>query len=90
MTKRKNDWTADMGRRSTLEGEQVYCLTADEGHRWIHVYDQFPSAVRKHMASSTFNLCPACVEIMAKAQTRRPSVDTYFAVIAEIEKKIRS
>jgi hypothetical protein len=88
MTKRKTDWTPNMGQRSTLEGEQVLCLTSDEGHVWIHYYDQLPRAVRQRLASSVFNICPACLDIEVRVRARRPSVDAYFAVIADIERKL--
>lgn len=89
MTKRKTDWTPGMTQRASLEGEQVYCLTSDEGHLWIHCYDELPKAVRQRLASSPFNICPACLVIAVKARARNPTTTAYFGMIAEIEKKLR-
>jgi hypothetical protein len=90
MAKRKNDWTPNMAQRADLEGRQVACLTSDEGHVWIHYYDRLPSAVRKRLAASSFNICPACLDIEVRAQVRRPDVNAYFAVIAQIERKLKT
>jgi hypothetical protein len=35
MIKRKADWTPTMEQRAGLEGRQVKCLIASEGHLWI-------------------------------------------------------
>ena len=92
MTKRKADWTPNMEARSDLEGRQVKCLTSDAGHVWIHYYDRLPRVVRQRLASSPFNICAACLDIEVRAQSRKtnPTAATYFALIAEIERKLRS
>ena len=91
MTKRKTDWTPTMAQRADLDGRQVKCLIASEGHLWMEgYYDEFPKAVRKRLAVSPFNICAACLEIEVRARTRRPSVDAYFAVIAQIERKLKT
>src|SRR5262249_30940329 len=94
MVKRKADWTPTMEQRAALEGRQVKCLIASEGHLWMAIYfDRFPSAVRRRPAESDFNICPACMdeEVRMKADRRheaKPSIATYFAVIAAIEQRL--
>jgi hypothetical protein len=77
-----------MEQRSSLEGRQVKCLTADAGHVWMHYFDPLPPAVRRRLAESAFNICPACMDIGAHKVAARPTVATYFAVIAAIERKL--
>ena len=95
MVKRKTDWTPAMEQRAGLEGRQVKCLIASEGHLWMRDYfDRFPSIVRRRLADSTFNICPACMDEEAHTAGRqsketRPSVDTYLFVIKTIEQKLR-
>ena len=61
MVKRKTGWTPTMEQRAGLEGRQVKCLIASEGHLWMQgYYDRFPGAVRQRLAASPFNICPAC------------------------------
>lgn len=87
----KRTWTPTMeqvGR--TLEGRQVKCLTADEGHVWMRSFDRLPAVVRRRLAASDFNICPACMDIEAHAAASRPTVETYFAVIETIERKLRT
>jgi hypothetical protein len=89
----KRDWSPTM-RASSLEGKQVKCLTSDEGHVWIHCYDRLPPTVRRRLATSAFNICPACMDIEAHAAARqrkesKPSIATYFRVIDGIERKLR-
>ena len=95
MTKRKTGWTPTMEQRAGLEGRQVKCLIASAGHLWMQgYYDQLPRAVRQRLAASPFNICPACMDEeahMAAHQRKetKPSVNTYFATIAQIERKLR-
>jgi hypothetical protein len=95
VVKRKADWTPTMEQRADLEGRQVKCLIASEGHLWMRNYfDRFPSAVRRRLAESAFNICPACMdeEAHTAAQHRKetkPSVGTYFRVIEAIERKLK-
>jgi hypothetical protein len=87
------DWSPNMKQRATPEGRQVKCLIADEGHVWIHYYDQLPTAVRQRLATSVHNICPAClaiqVEETARCSKTKPTVTSYFRAIAEIERKLR-
>src|SRR5215472_12775557 len=82
-------------QRADLEGWQVKCLIASGGHLWMRNYfDRFPSVVRRRLAESAFNICPACMDIEAHAAARqrketKPSVGTYFRVIEVIEQKLR-
>ena len=94
MVKRKADWTPTMEQRSSLAGRQVKCLIADEGHVWMHYYDRLPSAVRRRLTESTFNICPACMDQEAhraahQRKETKPSIATYFRVIAAIEQKLK-
>jgi hypothetical protein len=100
MTRRRNrrqrnkgpgKWSPTMEQSGrTLEGRQVLCLTADEGHVWMDSYDQLPPDVRRRLAESRFNICPACMAIEARkvAQRRRPTVSAYLSVIAAIERML--
>jgi hypothetical protein len=86
MKKIRGGWSPTMAAR-TLEGVQVKCLTADEGHVWMGSYDRLPLAVRRRLAASDFNICPAMTG-EARTVTRHPSIATYFAVIESIERKL--
>jgi hypothetical protein len=84
-------WSPTMEQSGrTLEGRQVLCLTADEGHVWMHCYDPLPPVVRRRLAQSPFNICSACMVIEARkvAPRRRPTVATYLDVIAAIERML--
>ena len=91
----KDGWSPVMERRAGLEGRQVKCLIASEGHLWMQgYYDRFPGAVRQRLAASPFNICPACMDGEARNEARlrgekEPSIATYFATIAQIERKLR-
>ena len=95
MVKRKADWTPTMEQRADLEGRQVKCLIASEGRLWMQCYfDRFPSIVRRRLAESAFNICPACMDKEAQMAARqrketKPSVSTYFRVIEAIERKLK-
>jgi hypothetical protein len=93
MVKRKADWTPTMEQRADLEGRQVKCLIASEGRLWMQGYfDRFPSIVRRRLAESAFNICPACMDKDGAARQRKetkPSVGTYFRVIEAIERKLK-
>jgi hypothetical protein len=82
------DWAPTMEQRADLEGRQVKCLTADAGHVWMHCFDPLPPVVRRRLAESCFNICPACMVIHAHKVASRPTVETYFTVIEEIERKL--
>jgi len=89
----RSSWASGRGLRTDPDGKQVRCLTADEGHRWIHVYDRLPPPVRKRLAESPFNLCTACVDIEAynvavDRGLRRPSLRIYFDTIQAIEREL--
>jgi hypothetical protein len=94
MVKRKVDWTPTMEQRADLEGRQVKCLIASEGHLWMRNYfDRFPSVVRRRLAESAFNICAACMDIDAhqvasKRGKQKPTIAIYFAVIEAIERKL--
>jgi hypothetical protein len=93
MVKRKANWTPAMEQRAPLAGRQIKCLIASEGHLWMRSYfDRLPSAVRRRLAESAFNICPACMDEEAHRAARRrketkPSVGTYLLVIKSISSK---
>jgi hypothetical protein len=97
MTKIDPRWGPNMMRRpgSTHEAQQVRCLTGDQGSEWIHGLDNLPSPVRRRLTQSVHNICPTCVHMEACAQPavrghKRPTISTYLAVIAAIERKLAS
>jgi hypothetical protein len=85
-----------MEQPAGLEGRQVKCLIASEGHLWMRGYfDCLPPVIRHRLAESRFNICPACINEDAhrKASQRnesRPSISTYLTVIDLIERKLGS
>jgi len=47
-----------------------------------HYYDRFPGAVRRRLAASPFNICPACMDEEARREAHqrgetKPSIVTY-------------
>jgi hypothetical protein len=94
MAKVRTGWSPTMEQRAADRGaKQVKCLTLDAGHVWIHYYDRLPPPVRRRLAESAFNICPACLwgeaaRIAATRRLRQPSVAVYLAVIAEIERQL--
>lgn len=94
MVKRMANWTPTTEQRATLDGRQIKCLIASEGHLWMRDYfDWFPSVVRRRLAESAFNICPACMDKEAhtaarQRKERKPS-GTYLLVIKIIEEELR-
>ena len=85
----RRGWTPTMEQRADLNGRQVKCLIASEGHLWMRGYfDRLPPVVRRRLAESRFNICPACMDEEARMAASKPSVAVYFAVIESIEKKL--
>ena len=85
----RRGWTPRMEQRADLNGRQIKCLIASEGHLWMRDYfDELPSVVRRRLAESRFNICPACMDLEARMAAPKPSVAVYFAVIESIEKKL--
>jgi hypothetical protein len=83
------DWKPNMKR--PVADLEVRCLTNDAGHVWMHYFDPLPPAVRRRLAESRFNICPACMHLEAcklASQRNQPTVSTYFAVIEAIEQKL--
>ena len=89
----RSAWASGKGLRADPDGKQVRCLTADEGHVWMHTYDELPPSVRRRLAESPFNLCPACMAIeahnvAADRGLQRPTLRIYFDVIRAIERQL--
>jgi hypothetical protein len=85
----RRGWTPTMEQRADLNGRQVKCLIASEGHLWMRGYfDRLPPVVRRRLAESRFNICPACMDEEAHMAASKPSVAIYCAVIDTIEKKL--
>jgi hypothetical protein len=82
-------WTPTMEHRADIKGRQVKCLIATDGHRWMGSYDRLPSVVRRRLAASVFNICPACMVLDAvRIAGRMPTIAVYLAVIEAIERKL--
>jgi hypothetical protein len=85
-----------MEQKAGLDGRQVKCLIASEGHLWMRGYfDKLPSQVRARLANSVHNICPACMdedahELAARHKERKPSIATYLAAIESIEVQLKS
>jgi hypothetical protein len=78
MVKRKADWTPTMEQCADLEGRQVKCLIASEGHLWMRDYfDRFPSVNKEAHGAAR------------QRKETKPSVGTYFRVIEAIERKLK-
>ena len=89
----RSDWQSGKGLRVDPDGKQVRCLTADAGHVWLHYYDRLSPPVRRRLAESVFNLCPACVDIEARSVAasrglRRPTTSIYLDVIRAVEREL--
>jgi len=84
-----------MEQRADIDGRQVKCLIASEGHLWMRGYfDRLPSPVRRRLADSAHNICPACMSeeaarVATRGRRRRPTLSDYFAVIEAIEEKLQ-
>jgi hypothetical protein len=84
-----------MEQRADLEGRQVKCKIASEGHVWMKGYfDRLPSPVRARLAESPFNICAACMteeaeRVAARRKERKPDIAIFFAVIEWIEQQLR-
>ena len=91
----RSGWKPGMEMRSSLDGRQVKCLIASEGHVWMKRYfDRLPPAVRRRLAESDFNICPACMDEEARrvamaSGLRKPTIDIYFDVIEAIEDQLQ-
>jgi hypothetical protein len=92
-------------RAAKHEDRQVKCLIASRGHLWMRDYfDRLPLAVRRRLANSRHNICPACLvgeaagvaatrglrrpTIVAEPGLRRPTIANYLSVIEAIERKL--
>jgi hypothetical protein len=74
-------------KQNPNDEEQVYCLTADEGHVWIHTYDTLPVAVRRRLRNSPFNICAACLVafVLRKVRAKHPNWSREKLLVAGIE-----
>jgi hypothetical protein len=67
---------------------QTKCLINTEGHIWMEDYfDTLPSAVRKRLVASPFNLCPACLvtKVLRAVRHNHPNYTREKALFAAIE-----
>jgi hypothetical protein len=98
---RKEQWRdrngpRNMESRAGLEGRQVKCLIASEGHLWMRdFFDRLPTPVRQHLRDSNYNICPVCMDgdahlLAAHCNERKPSIRTYLHTITIIESKLRT
>jgi hypothetical protein len=82
-------------KSKTLEGKQVKCLIASEGHMWMKgYYDRMSPRVRSRLANSPFNICPACLngQVNANSLLSRKSRATdadYFRCIEAVEQELK-
>lgn len=79
---------------SNDEIDQVFCLTADAGHVWMHTYDTLPVSVRRRLRNSHFNGCAACLLsfVLPEMQAKHPNWSReklLFAGIEEMEAEVR-
>jgi hypothetical protein len=94
MTKIGSGWRPNMEQRADRDGRQVKCLIASAGHEWmVGYFDRLPAAVRHRLASSVFNICPACFaeeaqRVAATRHLKRPTGAIYLAVLEAIEAKL--
>jgi hypothetical protein len=74
-------------KKQNNEIDQVYCLTADQGHIWIHAYDSLPLLVRRRLRNSPFNICAACLEafVLPEVQAKHPNWSREKLLVAGIE-----
>jgi hypothetical protein len=90
----RTGWKPNMKKGTGDDAKQVKCLIASEGHLWMRgYYDKLPPEVRRRLAQSRHNICPACMtedaEAMAHARgLRRPNVAIYMAAIISIERAL--
>jgi hypothetical protein len=69
------------------EIDQVFCMTADAGHVWMHVFDTLPLPVRRRLRNSAFNLCAACLEafVLPQVLAKHPKLSREKALFAAVE-----
>jgi hypothetical protein len=88
--KRAAEWHK---QRLSVDGRmlQVACLTNSEGSEWIHYLDDLPSAVRRRLRESAYNVCPACLSIATHEATHQstPAVADYLRVLDAIEQQLK-
>ena len=86
--KQRGGWTVDM-KGPTEQGRQVLCLTSDAGWVWMSDFDRLPNVVRRRLAASHHNICPACMAIQAWGRTPgRETVSDYIKTIERIEREL--
>jgi hypothetical protein len=72
--------------KSPNDTRQVFCLVNAEGHVYMKsFFDRLPLVVRQRLATSEFNICPACLKLYARKRT----IAGYFAKIEEFERMLR-
>jgi hypothetical protein len=66
---------------------QVFCMTSDEGHVWMHVFDTLPVSVRRRLRNSPYNCCAACLEafVLPKVQAKHRGYSREQALLVAVE-----
>jgi hypothetical protein len=74
-------------KQQNAEVDQVFCMTADDGHVWIHIFDSMPRAVRQRLRTSPFNLCAACLKafVLPEVLRKQPKLSHEKALLVGIE-----
>lgn len=77
-----------MSDRELFQGK---CLVSTNGYQWMGIYDKMPPQIRARLQSSSYNLCPACVQgaFYDDADCRSPELARWNMAIDIIEQKIR-
>jgi hypothetical protein len=74
--------------RKTEDVNQTKCLINTHGWQWMRGhFDRLPQTMRQRLASSPFNLCPACleIEVLPKVQAKRRGLSRERALFAATE-----
>ena len=83
-----------MEQRADLDGRQVKCLIASEGHLWMRVTltgfrSRATPACRKRFQHLPGVHGRRCSQAARQRKETKPSVATYFRVIEAIERKLK-
>lgn len=73
---------------------QGLCLQSMEGWQLMGDYDQMPRQIRERLSNSAFNICPACVYVIARDMAAQnhcntPNFHHYSSAIDSMENMLR-